>query len=122
MNKKAYDRSKMTRTLGRVLLLSLCALTAASTAAAQRRATYTNPVAAGDFPDPSVIRVGRDYWASATTSDWGPEYPLMHSRDLVNWEVVGAVFTKRPGWAVGSFWAPELAHDRGRFFAYYVAR
>jgi beta-xylosidase len=77
---------------------------------------------AGDFPDPSIIRVGRDYWASATTSEWGPEYPLLHSRDLVNWEVVGAVFEKRPAWAVGSFWAPELSQYRGRFYVYYVAR
>ncbi|HEX8500005.1 MAG TPA: family 43 glycosylhydrolase [Pyrinomonadaceae bacterium] len=106
----------------RVFVLLALALAAATDAAAQRRATYTNPVAAGDFPDPSVIRVGRDYWASATTSEWGPEYPILHSRDLVNWEAVGAVFRRRPAWAVGSFWAPELAQDRGRFFAYYVAR
>lgn len=103
------------------LLLFVVCLTAAP-AAGQRRAIYRNPVAPGDFPDPSVIRVGRDFWASATTSEWGPEYPILHSRDLVNWEVVGAIFTRRPEWAVGSFWAPELAEDRGRFFAYYVAR
>jgi beta-xylosidase len=94
----------------------------AAPAAGQRRDFYRNPVAPGDFPDPSVIRTGRDFWASATTSEWGPEYPILHSRDLVNWEVVGSVFTRRPAWAVGSFWAPELAEDRGRFFAYYVAR
>ncbi|HEX8283177.1 MAG TPA: family 43 glycosylhydrolase [Pyrinomonadaceae bacterium] len=105
-----------------VLLLALCVLTLSASAQAQRRASYSNPVAGGDFPDPTVIRVGRDYWATATTSEWGPEYPILHSRDLVNWDVVGVVFPKRPAWAVGSFWAPELAHDRGRFFAYYVAR
>jgi beta-xylosidase len=97
-------------------------MAAASSGGAQGRATYTNPVAAGDFPDPTVIRVGGDYWATATTSEWGPEYPILHSRDLVNWEAVGVIFKKRPAWAVGSFWAPELVHDRGRFFAYYVAR
>jgi beta-xylosidase len=113
----------MTSTLRGVVMFALCVLTVAVSATAQpRRATYTNPVAPGDFPDPSVIRVGRDYWASATTSEWGPEYPVLHSRDLVNWEVVGAIFQRRPEWAVGSFWAPELAQDRGRFFAYYVAR
>ena len=122
MTRNIYDESRLTETLGRVFLLSLCVMTAALTATAQRRGTYANPVAAGDFPDPSVIRVGRDYWASATTSEWGPEYPILHSRDLVNWEVVGAVFTRRPEWAVGSFWAPELAQDGRRFFAYYVAR
>jgi xylan 1,4-beta-xylosidase len=122
MTKNVYDESQLKKTLGRLFLLTLCVLTATLTTTAQRRGTYANPVVAGDFPDPSVIRVGRDYWASATTSEWGPEYPLLHSRDLVNWELVGAIFTKRPAWAVGSFWAPELSQDRGRFFAYYVAR
>jgi beta-xylosidase len=122
MIKKAYGECKPTKAAGRVFLLALCVLCAASAATAQRRGTYTNPVAAGDFPDPTVIRVGRDYWATATTSEWGPEYPILHSRDLVNWEVVGAIFTKAPAWISGSYWAPELSHDRGRFFAYYTAR
>src|SRR5574341_1082697 len=47
-------------------------------------ASYTNPVQAGDYPDPSVIRVRQDYWATATSSDWGPPFPILHSRDLVN--------------------------------------
>lgn len=109
--------------LTRVALLVLCLAALTPAAEAQRRrATYANPVEAGDFPDPSVIRVGRDYWATATTSEWAPEFPILHSRDLVNWEVVGAVFQRRPEWAVGSFWAPEISQDRGRFFVYYVAR
>jgi beta-xylosidase len=108
--------------LMRVALLVLCLFTLTPSANAQRGATYANPVEPGDFPDPSVIRVGRDYWASATTSEWGPEFPILHSRDLVNWEVVGAVFQRRPEWAVGSFWAPEISQDRGRFYVYYVAR
>jgi xylan 1,4-beta-xylosidase len=92
-------------------------------ASAQRNAAvYTNPVMAGDYPDPSVIRVGNDYWATATSSEWAPEFPLLHSRDLVNWRVVGAVFQTRPAWSVGNYWAPEIAEDRGRFFIYYTAR
>ncbi|HEX3560642.1 MAG TPA: family 43 glycosylhydrolase [Pyrinomonadaceae bacterium] len=106
----------------RTALLALCLVASASVALGQRRATYANPVEAGDFPDPSITRVGPDFWASATTSEWGPEFPILHSRDLVNWEVVGAVFQKRPGWAVGSFWAPEISQDHGRFFVYYVGR
>jgi xylan 1,4-beta-xylosidase len=100
------------------LLLALFA----TSGAAQRRATYTNPAMAGDFPDPSVIRVGQDYWATATSSEWAPEFPILHSRDLVNWQIVGAVFQKRPAWSVGSYWAPEISQYRGRFFIYYAAR
>ncbi len=84
--------------------------------------SYTNPVMPGDFPDPSVIRVGRDYWATATTSQWAPIFPLLHSTDLVNWELRGAVFQTPPSWSAGSYWAPEIAADGGRFFVYYTSR
>jgi len=109
----------MKRTITAAFLLLLLA---APAALAQRRAEYTNPVAAGDYPDPSVIRVGRDYWATTTTSEWGPHFTLLHSRDLVNWRQVGVVFRRPPSWAVGSFWASEIAEDRGRFYIYYSAR
>jgi hypothetical protein len=82
-------------------------------------APYTNPVMPGDFPDPSVIRVGRDYWATATTSQWAPIFPLLHSTDLMNWELKGAVFQAAPSWSAGSYWAPEISTHGGRFFVYY---
>lgn len=90
--------------------------------AAVAQPTYTNPTLPGDHPDPSIIRVGSDYWATATTSQWAPVFPLLHSRDLVNWEQVGAVFEDAPAWSNGSYWAPEIAHDGKRFFVYYTAR
>ena len=83
---------------------------------------YQNPVLAGDHPDPSIIRVGKDYWASCTSSAWGPLFPLLHSTDLVNWEQTGAVLTRRPDWATGDFWAPEISEFNGKYFVYYVAR
>lgn len=106
----------------RTIFAALLLIVFVWSAAGQRRATYTNPAMAGDFPDPSIIRVGRDYWAAATSSEWAPEFPILHSRDLVNWEVVGAVFQKHPEWSTGSYWAPEISQDRGRFFIYYAAR
>jgi xylan 1,4-beta-xylosidase len=106
----------MTRQLS-VLLL---AIALGSPTASQVR--YANPVLPGDHPDPSIIRVGDDYWATATTSQWAPIFPLLHSRDLVNWEHVGAVFEKPPAWSSGSYWAPEIAQRGGRFFVYYTAR
>jgi xylan 1,4-beta-xylosidase len=99
-----------------LLLLALCA----TSLAGQER--YANPVLPGDHPDPSVIRVGDDYWATATTSQWAPIFPLLHSRDLVNWEQVGSVFETPPAWSSGSYWAPEIAQRGGRFFVYYTAR
>jgi xylan 1,4-beta-xylosidase len=106
----------MRHVLGAVLLCSL-----ALNAHAQG-ATYSNPVIAGDHPDPSVIRVGDEYWATATTSQWAPIFPLLRSRDLVNWVLEGAVFERAPAWSAGSYWAPEIAHREGWFFVYYTAR
>jgi beta-xylosidase len=83
---------------------------------------YQNPVIQGDHPDPSIIRVGADYWASSTSSAWGPLFPLLHSTDLVNWEQTGAVLPHRPAWATGDFWAPEISEFNGKFFVYYVGR
>jgi beta-xylosidase len=83
---------------------------------------YSNPVLPGDFPDPSVIRVGEDYWATATSSEWGPLYPILHSRDLVNWELKGHIFPIKPEWSSKNFWAPELNFYKGKYYVYYVAR
>ncbi|HWR14646.1 MAG TPA: family 43 glycosylhydrolase [Terriglobales bacterium] len=83
---------------------------------------YSNPVLGGDYPDPSIIRVGDDYWATATSSEWAPHFPLLHSRDLVNWEVVGAVFHAKPEWAQTNFWAPEISEYKGRYYVMYTAR
>ena len=85
-------------------------------------AAYGNPVLRGDYPDPSVIRVGRDYWATATTSQWAPIFPLLYSTDLVTWRLRGSVFQSPPSWSAGSYWAPEISQDAGRFFVYYTAR
>ena len=86
------------------------------------RGVYRNPVLPGDYPDPSVIRVGKEYWATATTSEWAPLFPLLRSRDLVNWEMTGSVFQKRPAWSVGNYWAPEISEYKGRYYVYYVGR
>lgn len=83
---------------------------------------YANPVLAGDYPDPSIIRVGSDYWATATSSEWAPHFPILHSNDMVNWQITGHVFEHAPAWASGSFWAPEIAESGGKYFIYYVAR
>lgn len=84
--------------------------------------TYRNPVISGDFPDPTVIRVGDDYYAAGTTSDFAPSYPLYHSRDLINWDRIGSVFDNPPAWIKGDCWAPELYYLDGTYYVYYTAR
>ena len=80
------------------------------------------PVIPGDFPDPSVIRVSNTYYASGTSSEWAPHYPLFKSKDLIHWKQAGYLFKQTPSWALSSFWAPELFYYNGTYYAYYVAR
>jgi xylan 1,4-beta-xylosidase len=83
---------------------------------------YSNPVLPGDYPDPSVLRDGSDYWAVTTSGGWRPPFTLLASRDLVNWVVAGAVLRKSPAWAEGDFWAPEIVKRGSGYLVYYSAR
>ncbi|MEJ7914383.1 MAG: family 43 glycosylhydrolase [Chitinophagaceae bacterium] len=75
----------------------------------------------GDHPDPSVVKIGDTYWASATTSNWFPAFPLIKSKDLLNWQASGNVFNKLPDWADYYFWAPEISYENGKVYVYYAA-
>jgi beta-xylosidase len=85
-------------------------------------ALYSNPVIKGDFPDPSVLQAGGAYWATSTSGDWSPTFPLQRSTDLVNWTAVGAIFDRAPTWTAGAYWAPALSVLDGRYVVYYAAR
>ncbi|MCF3109388.1 glycoside hydrolase family 43 protein [Niabella sp. CC-SYL272] len=88
-------------------------------------AIYSNAqqlVLPGDHPDPSVVKIGDEYWAAGTTSNWFPAFTLYRSRDLVSWTAAGHVFTKMPGWAGYYMWAPEISYDNGKVYIYYAAR
>src|SRR6056297_1778052 len=65
----------------------------------------------GELPDPSIIEVDGVYYATGTTGDWAPFYPIYKSTDLYQWEQIGAVFNTNPNWTMGSFWAPELYYQ-----------
>jgi xylan 1,4-beta-xylosidase len=84
---------------------------------------YTNPVATGDFPDPSTVRIGPEYWAATTANGDGSLPPILRSSDLVHWNVAGSIFDQAPQWTDGTrFWAPELQRQGDRYLAYYSAR
>ncbi len=107
------------------LLFTICLIVSTIVVQAQPgndKMMYRNPVIAGDFPDPTVIRVGKMYYAAGTTSDFAPNYPLYESSDLVNWKQIGSVFNELPSWASDSFWAPELYFKDGTFYVYYTAK
>ncbi len=96
---------------------------AAAPARAAAAPSYRNPVIPADFPDPTVMRVGRDYWATATNHGaLVPVFGLMRSRDLVNWKPAGAVFPRPPRWTTQSWWAPDFLRLPGRLLVYYSAQ
>lgn len=81
----------------------------------------TNPIAAGFNPDPSIVRVGSDYYLVTSTFEYLPGIPVYRSTDLRSWEQIGNVID-RPGQldlsacpVPGGVWAPTLRYHGGRF-------
>ena len=85
-------------------------------------AISTAPVYAGDFPDPSVLLVGRSYWAYSTGSG-GRNLQVMSSPDLQTWTTPVDPLSVLPSWARPGFtWAPDVLERAGAFLMYYTAR
>ncbi|MFN4285499.1 MAG: glycoside hydrolase 43 family protein [Lacibacter sp.] len=108
-----------------VLLIS-CILAVQFAWAQQRGATYHNPVLHADYSDPDAIRVGTDYYMVASSFNHVPGLPLLHSVDLVNWNLIGYALnclvpeahyrTVQHGAGV---WAPALRYHKGLFYIFY---
>ena len=82
---------------------------------------WTNPVVAGDFPDPGAIYDGGQFWVATTASPAGL-FPVLRSGDLRTWTLTGAAFPTGPAWAAGSYWAPALTRVGDRVLMFYSAR
>ena len=86
--------------------------------------TYTNPVINADYSDPDVIAVGDDYYLTASSFQCMPGLPILHSKDLVNWEIIGHALTKPyfsqnvPSHGNG-VWAPCMRYHNGEFYIYW---
>jgi len=83
---------------------------------------YANPILQGFYPDPSVTRVGDDYYLVNSTFGWFPGIPVFHSRDLVNWTQIGNAIDrpdqldfKSLGLSRGVF-APDISWHDGTFY------
>ena len=85
-------------------------------------ATFTNPVLPGFHPDPSVCRVGRDFYLVTSSFEYFPGIPIFHSRDLVHWRQLGHVLTRRSQLRLhrarssGGIYAATIRHAHGRFY------
>ena len=86
--------------------------------------TYTNPVYAADVPDPSVRRIGKDYYVFGTTGNQrladGRIFSLLRSHDLVHWESLGGALIPPSDNPHYQYWAPEITENQGRYYLYYA--
>lgn len=129
------------RFLSRSLLFAACAVGLASAQTPshwgdwprwgdQGDGTYRNPVLPADYSDIDCIRVGEDYYAISSTFQFSPGMVIVHSRDLVNWTIVGHAvpdisqigpelnWNRMNRYARG-VWAGAIRHARGRFWVYF---
>jgi hypothetical protein len=82
----------------------------------------TEPIIAGFYPDPTICRVGEDYYLAHSSFEYFPGVPLWHSRDLLQWKQIGHILTRRSQFArgdgrpSGGLYAGTLRHHDGRFW------
>ena len=102
-----------------ILLLGLLA------AGAPVQNTYTNPVLFADYSDPDVIRVGDDFYLVASSFCNVPGVPVLHSRDLVHWEIIAHAVPRLPSPRYdrpqhgNGIWAPSIRFHAGEYWIYY---
>jgi beta-xylosidase len=88
--------------------------------------SYKNPVLYADYSDPDVVRVGEDFYLTSSSFNSVPGLQILHSRDLVNWTIIGAAFEQQPPLARyrepqhgNGVWAPAIRYHNKEFYIYY---
>lgn len=88
--------------------------------------TYRNPIIYADYSDPDVIRVGNDFYMTASSFNCSPGLPILHSKDLINWEIVNYALKRNipedvfnvPQHGKG-VWAPCIRFHNGEFYIFW---
>ncbi len=85
--------------------------------------TFNNPILPGFNPDPSICRVGNDYYMVTSTFSYFPGIPIYHSTDLVNWKQIGNILNRKEqlplegsNFAGGGIFAPTIRYNNGTFY------
>lgn len=88
--------------------------------------SYKNPVLNADYSDPDVCRAGNDFYMTASSFNAAPGLPILHSKDLVNWQLIGHALHRQLPFAHFSkvqhgngVWAPSIRYHKGEFYIYY---
>ena len=86
---------------------------------------YKNPIIYADYSDPDVIRVDDDFFMTASSFNCFPALPILHSKDLVNWEIINHAIKSWPNDYFdipqhgNGIWAPSLRYHDGCFWIFY---
>ena len=109
-----------------IVLIAACLLTARYCLRAQtsspNNAGYDNPVIEGMAPDPSVCRVGDDYYLVTSTFEYFPGVPVYHSKDLIHWQLIGHSLSRQSQLPLirltrnGGIWATTIHYLAGTFY------
>ena len=93
-----------------------------------RAQEYVNPILHLDYSDPDVCRVGGDYYMTASSFNYFPGLPILHSKDLIHWDLIGAALGNYPGDGTDDFaaevrhgegvWAPAIRYHEGWFYIF----
>ncbi|MBP1639548.1 MAG: family 43 glycosylhydrolase [Bacteroidetes bacterium] len=88
--------------------------------------TYVNPVLPGDHPDPTLLKVGDDFYHCGSTFHFTPYMPIYHSKDLVHWNVISRVLPpSKAGWVEdrpsGGIWQGAITYFYGSYWIYFSA-
>lgn len=87
--------------------------------------SYRNPILYADYSDPDVIRHGDDFYMVSSSFNCTPALPILHSRDLVNWQLVNHALKNLPVARYGEVqpgcgvWAPAIRHHAGKFWIFF---
>lgn len=124
----------MKKIIHRIFVLLVCCILQQATAQTvsrvwvsdQGNGTYHNPVLHADYSDPDAIRVGDDFYLTASSFADIPGLPILHSKDLVNWTIIGHALQQQAPFAHfavpqhgNGVWAPSLRYHNGEFYLYY---
>ena len=91
-----------------------------------KNGTFKNPVINADYSDPDAIRVGDDFYMVSSSFNHIPGLPILHSKDLVNWKLIGHALKRQPPFEHfstvqhgGGVWAPSIRYHKNEFYIYY---
>lgn len=88
--------------------------------------TYKNPILHADYSDPDVVKEGSDFYMTSSSFNVVPGLPILHSKDLVNWKLIGHALERQPPFEHFSkpqhgngVWAPSFRYHKGEFYIYW---